>query len=112
VLQDEIIRLWEEDRRTVVMITNDVDEAVLMADRIVPLTPGPSATLGEEFAVELARPRDRTTLNFDPAFKRLRNRVTKYMLGINAEAKELRVAEEYTLPDIEPISLDGAISAA
>ena len=49
VLQDEIIRIWEEDKRTVVMITNDVDEAVLMADRIVPLTPGPEATLGRIF---------------------------------------------------------------
>lgn len=45
VLQDEIIRIWEEDKRTVVMITNDVDEAALMADRIIPLTPGPEAYL-------------------------------------------------------------------
>ena len=50
VLQDEIIRIWEEDRRTVIMITNDVDEAVLMADRIVTLTPGPEATLGQELS--------------------------------------------------------------
>ena len=42
LLQDEIIRIWEEDKRTVLMITNDVDEAVLMADRIIPLTPGVS----------------------------------------------------------------------
>lgn len=105
VLQDEIIRLWEEDRRTVVMVTNDVDEAVLMADRIVPLTPGPSAQLGREFAVTLDRPRDRATLNFNPEFKKLRNEITRYMLDINEDAKQLRVASELVLPDIQPIRI-------
>ena len=102
VLQDEIIRIWEEDRRTVVMITNDVDEAVLMADRIVALTPGPNATLGESFDVTLDRPRDRTTLNFNPEFRKLRNEVTKYMNAINAEAKQLRQARDIELPDLSP----------
>lgn len=103
VLQDEITRLWEEDKRTVVMITNDVDEAVLMADRIVPLTPGPSARLGQEFVVDIDRPRDRTEINADPEFRRVRNDVTNYMMGINAEAKELRVSSDLVLPDVEPI---------
>ena len=102
-LQDEIIRIWEEDRRTVVMITNDVDEAVLMADRIVALTPGPKATLGESFPVTLDRPRDRTTLNFNQEFIDLRNKVTKYMITINKEAKELNSASEVKLPDVMPI---------
>lgn len=101
-LQDEIIRIWEEDRRTVVMITNDVDEAVLMADRIVALTQGPKATLGDSFSVELDRPRDRTTLNFDPAFKKLRNEVTKYMTDISHEAKQLRMSADVRLPDLSP----------
>ncbi|PQO37920.1 ABC transporter ATP-binding protein [Blastopirellula marina] len=105
VLQDEIIRLWEEDRRTVVMVTNDVDEAVLMADRIVPLTPGPAARLGREFPVTLDRPRDRATLNFNPEFKKLRNEITRYMLEINEDAKQLRVATELVLPDIQPIRI-------
>ena len=107
-LQDEIERIWSEDRRTVVMITNDVDEAILMADRIVPLTPGPEATFGREFPVSLERPRDRTSLNFCPEFKQLRNEVTKYMVDINAEAKELRVEESFVLPDIEPVSFGAA----
>ena len=102
VLQDEIIRIWEEDRRTVVMITNDVDEAVLMADRIVPLTPGPAASFGRAFPVTLERPRDRSTLNFNPEFKTLRNEVTKYMLGINEEAKKLSPAAELNLPNLQP----------
>lgn len=111
-LQDEITRIWEEDRRTVVMITNDVDEAVLMADRIVPLTPGPEATLGENFEVTLERPRDRTTLNFNPDFKTLRNRVTNYMMDINREARELRVEDTVPLPAIEPIDLSAQNSVA
>ena len=105
VLQDEIIRIWEEDKRTVIMITNDVDEAVLMADRIVSLTPGPKATLGREFPVALPRPRDRTTLNFNPDFKALRNNVTSYMMQNNEEAKRLRISEEIELPDLKPVAL-------
>ncbi len=105
VLQDEIVRIWEEDKRTVLMITNDVDEAVLMADRIVPLTPGPRAQLGREFAVTLPRPRDRATLNFNPDFKKLRNEVTRYMMQNNEDAKQLRVADDVVLPDLKPIAL-------
>ena len=108
VLQDEIIRIWEEDKRTVVMITNDVDEAALMADRIVPLTPGPEATLARSFEVGLAPPRDRTTLNFNPDFKKLRNEVSGFMLDLNQEAKSLRVATNYQLPDIQPADLSNA----
>lgn len=106
VLQDEIIRIWEQDRRTVVMITNDVDEAALMADRIVPLTPGPAATLEQAFPVTLERPRDRTTLNFNPEFKKLRNRVSTFMMDLNQEAKQLRVETNYELPDLKPIDLN------
>lgn len=102
VLQDEILRIWEEDRRTVVMITNDVDEAVVMADRIVPLTPGPAACFGREFPVTLPRPRDRATLNFNDSFKRLRNDLTKYMLGLSAASKEASPSVELPLPDLRP----------
>lgn len=102
-LQDEITRIWEEDKRTVVMITNDVDEAVLLADRIVPLTMGPRATLAEEFAVTLDRPRDRTTLNHNPAYITLRNRITHFMTALNKEAAALRVDRKLSMPEIEPI---------
>jgi len=106
VLQDEILKIWEEDKRTVVMITNDVDEAALMADRIVPLTPGPAATLEREFPVMLERPRDREGLNFNPSFKKLRNEVAGFMMDLNEEAKTLRVATNIKLPDIQPLSLN------
>lgn len=111
VLQDEIIRIWEEDRRTVVMITNDVDEAALMADRIVPLTPGPGATLANDFPVTLERPRDRATLNFNPAFKTLRNQVSGFLMGLNEEAKGLKIASDLVLPDVTPVDFTSKYDA-
>ncbi len=87
-LQDEIEQIWEEDKRTVLLITNDVDEAILLADRIIPLNPGPNATFGPEYTVSLPRPRDRTAMNTDPAFKKLRAEVTQYLMEIGIETKE------------------------
>src|SRR5262249_16261950 len=56
-LQDELMALWERTRRTVIMVTHDVDEAILLADRIVMMTNGPAATIGEIFSVPFSRPR-------------------------------------------------------
>lgn len=81
VLQDELIRIWEENKRTMVLVTNDIDEAVLMADRIVPLTRGPSATFGPEIIVDINRPRNRAELNFDPRFHAIRNQITSFLTG-------------------------------
>ncbi|MEO1405173.1 MAG: ABC transporter ATP-binding protein, partial [Pseudomonadota bacterium] len=75
-LQDEITDIWSKDKKTVVLITNDVDEAILLADRIIPLNPGPNATLGPDFKVDLPRPRDRTEMNHNETFKALRKDVT------------------------------------
>src|SRR5687767_1429806 len=77
-LQHEIVAIWERHRRTVVLITNDVDEAILMADRIVPLSAGPNATLGPSFPVCLPRPRDYKTINHLPAYKEIRREVINY----------------------------------
>jgi nitrate/nitrite transport system ATP-binding protein len=102
-LQDEIEQIWEKDRKTVVMITNDVDEAIVLADRIVPLCPGPNATLGPEFKVDLPRPRDRAGMNNDPAFKRLRAAVTAYLVDVGA-SRSADEAPERTLPAVVPIT--------
>jgi nitrate/nitrite transport system ATP-binding protein len=80
-LQDEIARIWEASHKTVVLITNDVDEALLLADRIIPLSIGPAATLGPPVAVAIPRPRDRKTMNHDARFKAVRNQVIEYLLG-------------------------------
>jgi len=80
-LQDEIARIWEQSKKTVVLITNDVDEALLLADRIIPLSVGPAATFGPAVAVPIPRPRDRKTMNHDARFKAVRNEVIEYLLG-------------------------------
>src|SRR5690606_14299274 len=105
-LQDEIAALTARDRKTVVLITNDVDEAILLADRIVPLTPGPRATLGESFDVALPRPRDRAGLEDDPEFRRLRRAVTRYLLdaGRSRTVRTEPGARGFdSLPDVTPI---------
>jgi len=79
-LQDEIERIWEEDRKTVVLITNDVDEGVLLADRIIPMTPGPGAVFGPSVTVDIPRPRNRKALNHDPRFKEIRNGILEFLL--------------------------------
>ncbi|MFM9879720.1 MAG: ABC transporter ATP-binding protein [Burkholderiaceae bacterium] len=61
-LQDELLAIVQNTHSTVVMVTHDVDEAVLLSDRIVMMTNGPSATIGEVLAIDLARPRDRVEL--------------------------------------------------
>ncbi|WP_425406598.1 ABC transporter ATP-binding protein [Hwanghaeella sp.] len=97
-LQDEIERIWEADRKTVVLITNDVDEAILLADRIVSLNP--DGTLGEQFTVDLPRPRDRTAMNHDQVFKALRGKVTNYLMDVGVAS---RVEGSRVLPNVTPI---------
>jgi nitrate/nitrite transport system ATP-binding protein len=108
-LQTEIERIWRRDRKTVVMITNDVDEGMLLADRIIPLTPGPGATLGPSFPVQLERPRDRTALNRDPEFRRLRNAVLGYLTEVREKARAKARADEpetkLSLPALRPRDL-------
>jgi nitrate/nitrite transport system ATP-binding protein len=111
-LQDEIIDIWSRDRRTVVLITNDVDEAILLADRIIPLLPGPKATLGNEFKVDIARPRNRSLINQDTNFKRLRQDVTGYLMDVVAERSALSPATARMLPNIVPIARIEKLPAA
>lgn len=89
-LQDEIVKIWEgsgTQRKTVVLITNDVDEGILLADRIIPLSAGPAATLGPSIPVKLSRPRDRKAVNHDPAFKEIRQQVFEWLLGEGSPAR-------------------------
>jgi len=80
-IQDEIARIWAETHKTIVLITNDVDEGILLADRIIPLSVGPAATLGPAVTVTVPRPRDRKAMNHDAGFKAVRNQVIEYLLG-------------------------------
>lgn len=101
-LQDEFADICEQEKKTIILITNDVDEAILLADRIIPLTPGPNATLGPEFKVNIARPRDRAAMNNDDDFIKLRADVTDYLMGVGALGKEDQ-SDAASLPNIEPV---------
>jgi nitrate/nitrite transport system ATP-binding protein len=102
VLQDEILQIWEKEKKTVVLITNDVDEAILMADRIIPLTMGPRATLAEAFPVTLERPRDRRTLTENPEYQHLKTAITSYLVNLNRESRASRNDRILHMPDVAP----------
>ncbi len=104
-LQVEIERIWARDKKTVVLVTNSVDEAVLLADRIVPLKPGPRASLGPSFPVDLPRPRDRKALNGSVTFQRTRNEVTQYLIEMQSRSTPAMSALGRSLPDLEPADL-------
>jgi nitrate/nitrite transport system ATP-binding protein len=109
-LQDEIARISAGEKKTVVLITNDVDEGILLADRIIPLTPGPNATLGPEFVVKLERPRNKKVLNKNQDFINLRNKITRYLLEVGIKRREgVTLSEKYILPDIQPKRFNASI---
>jgi nitrate/nitrite transport system ATP-binding protein len=78
-MQDSLMEIQNELKNTVIMITHDVDEAVLLSDRIVMMTNGPAATIGEILAVELERPRDRLALAALPEYAALRAQVLRFL---------------------------------
>jgi nitrate/nitrite transport system ATP-binding protein len=103
-LQDEIEAIWRQNKKTVVLITNDVDEGILLADRIIPLTAGPNATLGPAIDIGLERPRDRKAVNHDPRFQEIRRQVIDYLLGAGAKKRSV-VNRTMQLPDLQPEDL-------
>ncbi|HEV8471172.1 MAG TPA: ABC transporter ATP-binding protein [Methylomirabilota bacterium] len=78
-LQDELLRIWTQRRSTVVLVTNDVDEAILLADRIYPMTPGPGAVLGPPIEVGLPRPRERRHMSLAPAYQKVRQEIVEFL---------------------------------
>jgi len=91
-LQEELARIWMETRKTVVMITNDIDEAILLADSIYTLTSGPGATLGPAVRVETPHPRSRSQLIDEPGYQRVRREtVNVLMSGRKRDAKDSAV---------------------
>lgn len=100
-LQDEILRIWEQEKKTVILITNDVDEAIYMADRVIPLNPGPNATFGPHFKIDIERPRNRTALNHNPQFKQYRAEITQYLMTIGNMQPSSEQAR-LSLPNVRP----------
>ena len=88
-LQDELMKICEATKATTVMVTHDVDEAVLLSDRIVMMTNGPAATIGEILDVKLARPRHRLTLAHDPDYIRYRAAVLEFLYEKQAHVEKI-----------------------
>ena len=78
-LQEELLAIWREQRPTVLMITHDIDEALFLADRVVMMTNGPAATIGEILTVPFERPRRYEAIQADPRYGMLRNQALDFL---------------------------------
>ena len=85
-LQEELLAIWREQRPTVLMITHDIDEALFLADRIVMMTNGPAATIGEIVEVPFERPRSYEAIQEDPRYGQLRNHALDFLFRRHAHA--------------------------
>jgi nitrate/nitrite transport system ATP-binding protein len=103
-LQGEIERIRKEEGRTILLVTNDVDEALLLADRVAVLTPAPAARIGRVFEVDVARPRDREAVNDDLHYQALRKAIVSYLGSLNAEAGSAGESA-VDLPNVTPLDL-------
>ena len=104
-LQDEIVDIWQRNRTTVIWITNDPDEAILVADRVIPLLPGTEgATLGTEIPVLIPRPRDRKEVLKTAEFKDLKLQLVNTLLGAKKDSSPT-LFKKLTVPDILPEDL-------
>jgi len=79
VIQDELVRMWEETGITIFMVTHDVDESILLSDRILLMSPGPNAQIAMEIEVDLPRPRLRATIIENPKYYEIRNKIIKFL---------------------------------
>jgi nitrate ABC transporter ATP-binding subunit len=94
-LQDTLLRVWEKSETTVVMVTHDVDEALYLADRLILMTDGPEATIGDVLPIPFARPRNRVTVLAHPEYHRCRRHVIDFL--------------EYHAHQSRPSALDGLL---
>jgi len=89
-MQDSLMEIQNELNNTVIMITHDVDEAVLLSDRIVMMTNGPAATIGEILDIDLERPRDRLSLSKDAQYNRYRSEVLTFLYEKQRKVEPIR----------------------
>jgi nitrate/nitrite transport system ATP-binding protein len=90
-LQDEIERIWEQQRKTAIMITHSIEEALLLSDRIVMMTRGPAAGIDEVLEVPFPRPRDRTTVENHPAYLALKQEMEDHLYRETRAVEEARI---------------------
>ena len=80
-MQDELNRIWESARKTVIMITHDVDEALFLSDRVLLMSNGPRATIAEDVKIDIPRPRTRESMLEDPRYIELRKKLVHYLIS-------------------------------
>jgi len=100
-LQEELLKIWREHKITVIMITHDIDEALFLADRIVMMTNGPAASIGEDVHIPFSRPRNRTRVMEDPRYYELRNFALEFLFSRYAHHEE----EEATDSETETVAI-------
>jgi len=93
VIQEELVRMWTASRNTVFMVTHDVDEAILLSDRIALMTNGPDARLAEIVEVKLPRPRSRADIIDEPEYARLRSHIIHFLVERSRRLQEESVAD-------------------
>ncbi len=92
-LQEVLLSLWRQDRKTALMVTHDVDEALFLSDRVVMMTQGPEAKIGDAIHVPFERPRDRVACMDDPRYYELRERIIGFLEKNEPHAVSKSVAE-------------------
>jgi len=92
VIQEELVRMWTASRNTVFMVTHDVDEAILLSDRIALMTNGPEARLAEIVEVKLPRPRSRADIIDEPEYARLRSHIIDFLVERSRHLQEQAMA--------------------
>jgi bicarbonate transport system ATP-binding protein len=107
-LQEELLKIWRKEKITVIMITHDIDEALFLADRIVMMTNGPAASIGEDMHVPFSRPRNRARIMEDPKYYELRNFALEFLFSRYAHHEE----EEATDSETEAVALPMPLPAS
>ena len=99
VIQDELLKIWSETQQTVFMITHDVDEAILLADRILLMSNGPRARVAESVSINISRPRQRGTIVEDPAYYKIRNHLVNFLVNRAGDESEVGGAH-FSVPKV------------
>lgn len=102
VIQDELVKIWQDTQQTVFMITHDVDEAILLSDRIFLMSNGPHARIAESVTVNIPRPRTRATIFQDPAYTATRNYLVDFLVNRSGSATPDDQGEPHQIDPLKP----------
>ena len=111
MIQEELIKIWNETQQTVFMITHDVDEAILLSDRILLMTNGPHARIAESVNVSIPRPRSRTEIIHRPAYYKIRNHLVDFLVNRSKELSGSVAKQSPELVGKAPLEVDPSIDA-